>query len=469
MKKLFDLRILSFAIVGALLVVVAVGCSTRPDETEELPISGNHSPGEIYMVTSDTSSAGYHYLEPEISPDLSRVIFTADWGAIPDPGNDDDIPPTIRQLVLSTNEPQEQPLISLTQANTMLLLVADYTDTIGSSVVVQRPANTRNKGNPSWIDDQHILYWMDTNRGSRLFQSEVSAGIIAGTEIVPNKIFREEDEDRSTNFQYWMHRSPALSPDGQWLLFSRFGYRDIDDLTTYTRQALWAVRMPQIGDFQVRDAIQVTAEAAVCDAPAWSPDGRTIVFHATTDIAAGSGVIYDDENWSQELFSVDFDTTGYAAGEMPLNRGLSRLTYSPPASGNPTLVRNEKPCFSPDGGTIAFVSDRRAPTITLYERSIWSIPFDGSLEPEILFFSRFDDVDVSYVPGFSNTLVFSSAMGFPTEMLDRLYEEALVRIKTENPTFSDAWIIERAQEERTALEFFERVMSHVFVFTPGVE
>ncbi len=52
----------------------------------------------------------------------------------------------------------------------------------------------------------------------------------------------------------------------------------------------------------------------------WSPDGRTIVFQASLDIVGESGV-----NYAKEIFTLDFDTTGFAAnGGVALNQGLHR-------------------------------------------------------------------------------------------------------------------------------------------------
>ncbi len=56
---------------GLLLATLVVGCSTREDPNETLVLQGNHSPGTLVMVTTDTSSNGYHYLEPSLSPDGS--------------------------------------------------------------------------------------------------------------------------------------------------------------------------------------------------------------------------------------------------------------------------------------------------------------------------------------------------------------------------------------------------------------
>lgn len=65
-------------------------------------------------------------------------------------------------------------------------------------------------------------------------------------------------------------------------------------------------------------------------------------------------------------------------------------------------------------------------------------------------------------------LLLSSAMGFPTEMLTRLEEEAyqrwVVRDSTENLGLDEVQIQELASEEIRNLQFFENVMSHIYTF-----
>jgi Tol biopolymer transport system component len=194
--------------------------------------------------------------------------------------------------------------------------------------------------------------------------------------------------------------------------------------------------------------------------PVWSPDGHTLAFGGTLDLVGEAG-----DN-GLELFTVAFDTTGLAAnGAVELNRNLHRVTYSPSEFGNPIddAIRNYAPVFSMDGSEIFFVSSRRAPATTLYDRNIWRVVADGRLEPQIVFFSRQDDVDPTLDP-VTGGLIICSKMGFPTEMLDRLEREAIERLEAENPDWSPVEIEQAATAERRELEFFAGVMSHIFVF-----
>ena len=86
MKKL-DPRAGSLVAVTAAVALLAIGCSLEPEVSETLDISGNHTTGDLVMVTSDTSSDGYQYLEPDLSPDGTRLAFSIDWLAITPPGS----------------------------------------------------------------------------------------------------------------------------------------------------------------------------------------------------------------------------------------------------------------------------------------------------------------------------------------------------------------------------------------------
>ena len=202
----------------------------------------------------------------------------------------------------------------------------------------------------------------------------------------------------------------------------------------------------------------LTDEVSRIETPRWSPNGEKIVFSAGLDMGdsgVGSGT---------ELFTIDFDTTGladYVAGtaDMPLNNNLKRLTYTEYAPDDPISgILNNSPAYSPDMTKIYFVSTRRAPTTTLHDRNVWRIPSSGALEPEIVFFSRSDDTDV-WLPGSGREMIFSSMMGFPNEMLDRLEEESYQRLLYENPTLTELELRDMARSERLQLEFFQGVMS----------
>ena len=124
-----------------------------------------------------------------------------------------------------------------------------------------------------------------------------------------------------------------------------------------------------------------------------------------------------------------------------------------------------EPSYSPDGTSIIFVSDRRVPTITLNERNIWRIPADGSLDPRILFFTRSDDQGAFYTGRTPDEILLTSAVGFPTEMLDALWSAAYDSIAAANPDYTEVQVETLADQQREQLEFFEGVMTHIYLFS----
>jgi dipeptidyl aminopeptidase/acylaminoacyl peptidase len=442
--------------LGLLLVLSFFGCTSREDPSEVLLVCGNHTCGDLTMVTSDTSSDGWQYLEPALSPDGTRLVFTADWGALLREGEHLPDPiPVIRNLVIMPMREGTYPDVNLASqgANTVRFQIRLF-DQSGSNVV--RNFNEFQKGSPLWYDDNSLICWIETPKGNRIFRVAPLGG-----EEVPVELLYREPEDALPTGRFWQHLDPSLSPDRQWIVFSRFGFANIDSLHTYTKQQLWVLSMASAGEGRTNQVFPITREVAQIGDPAWSPDGRRICFYASMDMVNEPGVS------GTELYSVAFDTLGLAEnGGVALDRDLKRLTFTRLDAGNPLNgVDNFSPKYTNDGQSIVFVSNRRAPSITLHDRSIWRIPVDGRLDPEILFFSREDDVDPFIPEGTDGVLILSSAMGFPTQMLDRLYQESLIRLAEENPDLSEPEIAILAAQERRELEFFARVMSHIFVFS----
>lgn len=441
----------------SLTILVTIGCTSKEDPSEVLPLCGNHSCGDLVMVTTDTSSDGFQYLDPSLSPDGSRILFTADWWALPtvrDPGDAPYV--TFRQLILIPVRQGVEPALNLEAQGAQLIRMQEFGLRIGGTTESLVGIVNDRKADPVWIDDTHVGFCYATRAGSRIFEADVTDVAVAAV-----RPLYMEPTDANSSFRFWQHQAPSLSPDGRWLAFTRSGCAIPDSFETCTGMSLMVLDMSTAGLDQGYGGVvfPVTSEFSRIESPNWSPDGRRIVFSGGMDVGGHTGT-------GTELYTLDFDTTGLAVDQVALNRNIQRLTFTSYNAGDPIKgVLNTSPSYSPDGGSIYFVSTRRAPSITLHDRNIWKIPADGSLDPEIFFFTRDDDWTPSINP--DGSLLLSSMLGFPTEMLNRLEEEAYQRIRADTTlTLTEVEMRDQAASERRLLEFFEGVMSHLYIFRP---
>jgi dipeptidyl aminopeptidase/acylaminoacyl peptidase len=460
-------RFLLGSYVALVVLLMTVGCSLKEDPSEVLPLCGNHSCGDLAMVTTDTSSDGYHYLNPTMSPDGSKILFTADWKAIPvTPRYDqDEFYTSFRQLILIPTRESVDPATSLQdQGGILVRLNGDYATVwiSGSSVGLSDIEAARRKGGPCWIDDSTICFYVETSRGYRLFTAYVAPMFNNPEYKAIPVIAYMEPEDGLISGGQWQHNSPSLSPDGRWLAFTRSGCALPDSFETCTGMNISVLDMSTIGADQGYGAVvhHVTNEYSRMETPRWSPDSSKLIFSGGMDVAGSSGT-------GTEIFTIDFDTTGASTGELVIDNNLQRLTYTSYMDGDPIAgILNSSPSYTPDGSEVVFVSTRRAPSITLHDRNIWKIPSDGRLDPSILYFTRSDDVDPEVqVDG---SILMSSQLGFPTEILDQLEREAYEALVEENEDGSMSEIEMRngAAAVRNQLSFFEGVMSLLYIYRP---
>ncbi len=457
-------RILMFAWTILMLVLVTIGCTSKEDPSETLVVCGNHSCGEMYMVTTDTSSEGFHYLNPSLSPNGSQILFTADWKAFPAVRDYDNAPfAEFRQmLVMPRDQITFDPVDSLHTQQAQLIRLSGSSIPVGGSGQGEDLGEILNarKGDPIWIDDNSILFWVTLSRGNRFFIADISNPAMA----VAVPAFMEEVDNESIPF-YWHHVEPCLSPDGRWVAFTRAGCGAPDDPSTCTNVTLHILDMESVGQDEYGYASRVfplTNEYSRVEKPSWSPDGTKIVFSGGMDVAGLQG-------FGTELYTIDFDTTGLSSDNLVLDNNIQRLTYTEYTSGDPIQgMTNTSPKYTVDGQRIIFVSTKRVPSITLRDRNIWVIPADGSLEPEIYFHTRFDDYEPSINP--DGSILLSTSMGFSEDELDRLEEDAYQDIYEENilENLGKSEVVMRgeAAEQRQQLQFFEGVMSHIYIFTP---
>ena len=133
-------------------------------------------------------------------------------------------------------------------------------------------------------------------------------------------------------------RQPAWSPDGKQIVFQ--SYRDGD-------WHLWTVAANGAGQKQMK---QITTGAYDDREPHWSPDGKSIVFAS-------------DRAGNYDIWKLDL------TGDK-----LERLTRD--------AANDYNPAWSPDGSRIAFVSERTA------GRGIWLIENANSAERREVLFSK---------------------------------------------------------------------------------
>lgn len=465
-------RALVVSYIVLMAVALAVGCSTKEDPSETLDLCGNHSCGKLAMVTIDTAKDGFQYLEPAISPDQTVIAFSADWGAIPSvpPETIDPLPQT-RQILLIPVDPAvwrpagllRNPVVSLTSLGASLVRCNDFRNRIGGQERLTTDAHRFNKGHPTWVKrpgsvaSDSLVFWINVSGRDRL----VVAGIQDPSRVDP-RILYYEPEDLLESGWFYYHHDPELSGDGRWLVFTRFGCdRPNAEGRECTLQSIWVLDMWTTDNPITARAFPVTSGASGVMTPTWSPDGRQICFSARTDLVGdASGRIW-------ELFTINFDPESAALADPELDRDLNRITYTSVADGDPnTGLHNYAPVYDRTGTEVYFVSSRRAPASATRDRSIWSVIANGTLEPEILFFSRRDDVDPDVAA--DGTVVLSSGVGFPTEMLDARQAVVLDSLYTLNETAehprTEFEIRRLAEDDRTKLEAYgSGVMSHLYL------
>ena len=141
-------RCLPMAYLALLATLVVVGCTSKEDPSETLTVCGNHSCGELVMVTTDTSSDGYHYLSPRLSPDGTTIAFTCDWWSLPsDPRYaGDDYFVNYRQVGLIPVQTGVEPAANLAALGARLVRLQDFNLLISGTGDFQQGAADFDKG-----------------------------------------------------------------------------------------------------------------------------------------------------------------------------------------------------------------------------------------------------------------------------------------------------------------------------------
>lgn len=173
---------------------------------------------------------------------------------------------------------------------------------------------------PSWSADGALIAWCAEGEGWTLHVAEAASGRVTSLEEIDGLL-------------------PEWSPSGRRLAFQRMRRRD------GALSSIWTL------DFEDGGARNVTSVFAADDFaainPAWSPDGKRLVFATVGASLARRGVADD----ADDLWAVDAD------GSRP-----TRLTTSTAADGMPSWGAD---------GRIYFVSNRSG------SRRIWSLAGDA--------------------------------------------------------------------------------------------
>ncbi|NQW03774.1 MAG: S9 family peptidase [Acidobacteria bacterium] len=131
--------------------------------------------------------------------------------------------------------------------------------------------------------------------------------------------------------------SPAVSPDGQWLLYTR-SVRDWDDAQLRTRTHIWRVRLDGT------DARQLTFGTDNTTSPAWFPDGKRFAFVSARATQTGASASADDEGGGSQVF-VMYTDGGEAWPSTKHDGGVSGFEISPDGS---TLLLTARDPLSAD-------------------------------------------------------------------------------------------------------------------------
>ena len=358
-------------VAGAVVVLVVAMVGSRRTDGPAAP-----------RVVPLTSYPGQEY-QPTFSPDGSHVAFV--WRR---DGKDDIYvqPVDVPQPYRLTDAPELDHSPAWSPDGRWIAFIRDPAEPGGLARVLLKPP----RGGPervvteypgsrvhtfwqrqlAWTPDAGhlVLSRPDEGRGTwSLFRVDVSSGRATRLTSSPD-----------------LDVAPAVSPDGRTLAFGRQSgeWGTIQLLPLSPDAAAAGPARTLVGPEQLDELGLLTSRM-----PAWTPDGQSVVFAgfprgSRLYVASVSGAPRVVRVPASEGTLTDMTfcpRTGRLAHTLWILRlTIQRLDLAPGGAGTPTTAAfnstqgDDRPLFSPDGGTVAFVSRRRG------RPEIWLSRPDGS-------------------------------------------------------------------------------------------
>jgi Tol biopolymer transport system component len=388
--------------VLGILIPLGAGCDITPEAEEAFELAGDLSQATLDTTTTD-------HTDPSVSPDGTRILFISDAyadGKNPTAASDYvlvDMPPPGSVPDLVTGFAQNP---GWTRIN--LGLIPD-----DSGIPFDPIASI--KGEAAWLDDgQRFVAVLQNNVGKeRLYLFELGADDGSGRiSVISSSLIDDVDFASAGNRGSYFYRSPAVSPDGQWLAYARYFFLDGNESVGIEVDAEYMAIFAY--NFATQQVVRVSNGSTLEQDPSWSPNGSQIVFTSQVGTVGTRDLMR--VNFDP---SVDADVRDWVAWEdlgnvpiVPFTDGRVRLTTTsgsadwklPAGSFNPTWMRD---------GRIVFTSTRRAPGASERLRNLWTIGADGG-DPQLILFSRWDDAMPSTANFTSATSDAASLVVFST-------------------------------------------------------
>lgn len=373
-------RVATVLALSVALALVGGGCD---QDEEECWIPS----GEAVPVTTDTLTTDH--LSPAISPDGTRVAFSTDFWATED--YDDENRRDIAVIDLPGPDEIRRPVRRLFDIGNAKRIVFSSLPT--DTGLPFSNFGTKTMAEPAWHPDGVRMAAVVPNDNSLdrifIFQPLFAGATQQEIEVTDPVLIDDVDLGADLFNNQYYYRTPAFSPDGEWIAYSRYFFKPADeanDLPAVTQKP--AIYAYNLSDGRV---VQVTRRATVSVDPAWSPDGTEIVFTSNRGTASGQ----------TEIFRVPFDPDNPATDDADQ---AVRLTFTDTDPRPKVPVGAMHPTWMASG-EIVFASTQRPPCSSQRDRNLWGMSPSGG-DARVIWQTRTDDHFPVADPTGSNSVVF---------------------------------------------------------------